>query len=54
MDNGQISEEGTFDELVAHTGPFAHFLKQHLVYEEQYDDDDDEQSELVNNRYLCF
>ncbi|CAG2221076.1 ABCC3 [Mytilus edulis] len=51
MDNGQISEEGTFDELVAHNGPFAHFLKQHLVYEEQYDDDDEQIIQMNNELF---
>ncbi|XP_052092541.1 multidrug resistance-associated protein 1-like [Mytilus californianus] len=46
MDNGQISEEGTFDELVAHNGPFAQFLKQHLATEELSDDDDEQRLTL--------
>ncbi|XP_063420619.1 multidrug resistance-associated protein 1-like [Mytilus trossulus] len=51
MDNGQISEEGTFDELVAHNGPFAQFLKQHLLSEELYDDDDEQIIQMNNELF---
>ncbi|CAC5413633.1 ABC transporter C family member 5,Canalicular multispecific organic anion transporter 1,Multidrug resistance-associated protein 6,Putative uncharacterized protein YKR104W,ABC transporter C family member 8,Multidrug resistance-associated protein 1,Cystic fibrosis transmembrane conductance regulator,ABC transporter C family member 12,ABC transporter C family member 14,Canalicular multispecific organic anion transporter 2,ABC transporter C family member 7,Putative ABC transporter C family member 15,ATP-bindin len=51
MDNGHISEEGTFDELVAHNGPFAQFLKQHLATEELSDDDDEQIIQMKNEMF---
>ena len=34
MKEGQISEVGTYEELVTHDGPFAQFLKEHLTREQ--------------------
>ena len=42
MDDGHISEHGTYDELMTHDGPFARFLLQHLRNEPQEDVDDPE------------
>lgn len=30
MNNGRISEVGTYDELVSRDGPFAQFLREHI------------------------
>ena len=40
MDNGTISEMGTYDELMTHNGAFAQFLLQYLTQgpEEGIDD----------------
>ena len=42
LDNGRISEHGTFEELVMHNGPFAQFLQVYLLQEE--DDEEDQES----------
>jgi ABC-type transport system involved in cytochrome bd biosynthesis fused ATPase/permease subunit len=39
MDNSTISEQGTFQELVAHDGPFAKFLKQYFSQESSDEED---------------
>ncbi|XP_033725322.1 multidrug resistance-associated protein 1-like [Pecten maximus] len=39
MDAGQISEIGTYEELLQHDGPFAHFLQTFLLNDDDNDDD---------------
>ena len=53
MDDGHISEHGTYDELMTHDGPFARFLLQHLRNEPQEDVDDPE-SRLNNWHVQCI
>lgn len=38
MVNGEMSEVGTYDELLSHDGPFAQFLKMYL--QETVDDEE--------------
>ena len=46
MDDGQISEIGTYEELMANKGAFAEFLIEQLqAQEEQNDNDSDEAGE---------
>lgn len=48
MNDGQISEVGTYEELLAHYGPFTQFLEAHLKYEPNsgfHEDDEDEDLE---------
>ncbi|XP_021347161.1 multidrug resistance-associated protein 1-like isoform X1 [Mizuhopecten yessoensis] len=40
MDGGQISEIGTYEELLQHNGPFAHFLQTFLLNDNDKDDED--------------
>ncbi|XP_021347158.1 multidrug resistance-associated protein 1-like [Mizuhopecten yessoensis] len=40
MDGGQISEIGTYEELLQHNGPFAHFLQTFLFNDNDKDDED--------------
>ena len=42
LDNGMISECGTYDELMMHNGVFAQFLLQHLTQESSEDYEDPE------------
>lgn len=42
MENGTISEIGTYDELMTHNGAFAQFLLQYLTQESSDDLDDPE------------
>ena len=42
MDNGTISETGTYDELMMHNGAFAQFLLQYLTQESSEDWEDAE------------
>lgn len=44
MDNGRISEQGTFKQLVQHNGPFAQFLQVYLLQDESLDEEDDHES----------
>ena len=41
MVDGQISEYGSYDELLSHDGAFAQFLKMYLTQDHDDDDDDD-------------
>ena len=43
MQDGKISERGSYEELVSHDGPFAQFLKTYLT--EVQDDEDYEDPE---------
>ena len=47
MDNGTISESGTYDELMTHNGSFAQFLLQYLTNEPSEDMDDPESMIIV-------
>ena len=40
MDQGKITEAGSYKELMTHDGPFAQFIRTHLL-EHQDDDLDD-------------
>lgn len=42
LTDGQISEVGSYDELLGHNGEFAQFLKEYLIQEDQPDSDDPE------------
>jgi ATP-binding cassette subfamily C (CFTR/MRP) protein 1 len=46
--NGQISEVGSYEELLSHDGAFAQFLKTYLTQEDEDDDDDDPESKLLH------
>ena len=60
LTNGEISESGTYEDLVEHDGPFAQFLQTYLT--QQNDDDDDEDDDeskgsTTNNNpnwFLCL
>ena len=41
MVDGQISEYGSYDELLSHDGAFAQFLKMYLTQEQDEDEDED-------------
>lgn len=44
--NGEVSESGSYEQLLSHDGVFAQFLKTHLTAElSDSDDDDDDESE---------
>lgn len=45
MDNGKISEHGTYERLVSNNGPFSRFLMQYLVDEDTSEDGDDTECE---------
>ena len=34
MIDGEISESGTYDALITHNGPFAQFIRTHLILED--------------------
>ena len=42
MDNGKISEVGSYEQLMAHDGAFAQFLRTYLVNTESDDESDNE------------
>ncbi|GFR70728.1 multidrug resistance-associated protein 1 [Elysia marginata] len=49
MKEGQITEVGTYEELLAHEGPFAQFLREHLTQEQMeggVEEDDPEGNDL--------
>ncbi|XP_076457725.1 multidrug resistance-associated protein 1-like [Babylonia areolata] len=48
MSEGTVTEQGTYDQLLSHNGPFAQFLKQHLLQRTEDEDEDPEISSLMN------
>ena len=46
LDNGKISEQGTFSDLISHEGPFAVLLREHIKKKlEKIDSDEDSDEE---------
>ncbi|CAG2203752.1 ABCC3 [Mytilus edulis] len=41
MDNGRISERGTFQQLLQHNGPFAQFLQIYLLHDDAPEEEND-------------
>lgn len=50
MDDGKISESGTYNDLLEHNGPFAQFLNTYL--NEDIDEDEDEEILEIKNTIL--
>lgn len=48
LNNGVITENGTYEDLLEHDGPFAQFLQTYLTQEDEENEDDDEIIELKN------
>ena len=48
LTDGNISEIGSYEELLSHDGNFAQFLKTYLTQNDDEDDDEDPESELNN------
>ncbi|XP_063422857.1 ATP-binding cassette sub-family C member 3-like [Mytilus trossulus] len=49
MDNGKISEHGTYERLVSNNGPFSRFLMQYLVDEDTSEDGDDTEFQQIKD-----
>ncbi|CAG2237466.1 ABC transporter C family member 12,ABC transporter C family member 9,Multidrug resistance-associated protein 1 [Mytilus edulis] len=49
IDNGIISEHGTYERLVSNNGPFSRFLMQHLVDEDTSEDGDDTEFQKIKD-----
>ncbi|KAL5020047.1 hypothetical protein ScPMuIL_002939 [Solemya velum] len=49
--SGQISEVGSYEELLSHNGPFAQFLKEYLIQEEESDSDDPEIQDIMDKMW---
>lgn len=45
--DGQISEIGSYDELLTHNGPFAQFLKTFLLKEDSDDSDSEDPESMI-------
>ena len=45
--DGQVSERGTYKELLAREGAFAEFLKTYFAEHEDSEDEEDEESEFI-------
>ncbi|TRY74646.1 hypothetical protein TCAL_01629 [Tigriopus californicus] len=54
LKEGQVSEVGSYDELLARKGAFAEFLVQFLTEEEQTESDDDQVRELKHTLEECM
>ena len=50
--NGEISEMGSYEELLSHDGPFAQFLKTYLTQEDSESEDECEEGTNVCSR-IC-
>lgn len=53
MDNGSISEMGSYEQLMAHDGAFAEFLRTYLINTESEDESDDEGRSFVSFFVAC-
>jgi len=42
LNQGRVSEMGSYDELLGHAGPFANFLETYLVLNEDEEEEDSE------------
>jgi len=51
--DGQISEVGSYEDLMSHDGPFAQFLKTHLMQQEN-DDESEEDTESTLCVSICI
>ena len=49
MVNGRMTEVGSYNQLIAHNGPFAQFLKQYFLQEEE--SETEEEGEGMYNRH---
>ena len=47
LHNGDISEVGSYEDLLSHDGAFATFLKTYLLTEDSDSDDEDPERELL-------
>jgi len=47
MYNGQITEEGTYDDLMQHNGPFAQFLQAYLMKDDTEEEKPDAESKFI-------
>lgn len=45
--DGQISEIGSYDQLLSHDGDFAQFLKTYLATDESDEEDEDPESKII-------
>ena len=46
--NGEISEVGSYEELLSHDGPFAQFLKTYLTQEDSESEEEcDEEGNII-------
>lgn len=52
--NGEISEVGSYDELMTHDGAFAQFLKTYLLEKETDEGEEDEEGEFDGETRLGF
>ena len=53
--HGEISEVGSYDELLSHNGVFAQFLKTYLTQQDSDDEDSDPERELFSLQvFLVF
>ena len=47
MDDGRVSEVGSYEQLMAHDGAFAQFLRTYLINTESDDESDNEGTGIV-------
>ena len=52
MKEGEISEMGSYEDLLHHNGPFAQFLKTHLLEEQKERKDSELDEEDPESVYL--
>ena len=51
---GEISETGSYDELLSHDGPFAQFLKTYLTTDISDSESEDEEGKSFQNQNLGY
>lgn len=55
LTNGEISEVGSYEELLSHNGVFAQFLKDYLMSDDSEEDDDtDTECELMRLLVIMY
>ncbi|KAL5019777.1 hypothetical protein ScPMuIL_002669 [Solemya velum] len=52
MEDGRISETGTYEELLSHDGPFAQFLKTYLTQDNDDEEDDDPEIQKIKSQIM--
>ncbi|KAK3107159.1 hypothetical protein FSP39_008334 [Pinctada imbricata] len=52
LQDGKISEMGTYDELLSHDGAFAQFLKTYLTQDNDEEQEEDEEIEQIRSKIL--
>nr|KAG5686146.1 hypothetical protein BaRGS_020006 [Batillaria attramentaria] len=54
MEDGKVSERGSYEELILHDGPFAQFLKTYLTVDNTDEEEDQERAGHITLAFVSF